>query len=171
MIYFIRHGITEYNKQKRFQGTLDIPLAKEGIDQANNAAELLKDVKIDIIYASPLSRTMQTAEIINKYHNAKIIKEKALIEFDVGKFVEHKTFDELPKNIYEMLYSKTNYFGEEDIDNFRKNLFDFLNSLKDKKENILLVSHGGVYTQIYNSNTGIIMEEEIENCKPVELKF
>ncbi len=169
MIYFIRHGQTEYNKEGRFQGILDVPLNAVGLAQATKAAENLKDMKIDIIYTSPLDRACKTAEIINKYHNVKIIKEDSLREFDVGRYVENKTFEELPKNIYDMLYDKTNYFGEEDIDNYRKNLFDFLDSLKDKKETILLVSHGGTYTQIYNRKTGVIMEAEIENCSPVLL--
>ena len=47
MIYFIRHGQTEYNKEGRFQGILNIPLNAVGLAQAEKAAESLKDIKIE----------------------------------------------------------------------------------------------------------------------------
>ena len=170
MIYFTRHGLTEYNKQQRFQGRLDIPLCPEGIAQAEAMAEKLKDIHIDIIYTSPLKRTVKTAEIVNKYHNAEIIVTDALIEFDVGRFVEGKTLAELPENIHAKLYDENkNYFGEEDIKAFRDKVFGFLRSLESTDKDYLLVSHGGVYTQIEQHLIGELKAEEIDNCSPVAL--
>ena len=107
---------------------------------------------------------------MNKYHNAKIIITNDLIEFDVGRFVEGKTLAELPEKVNEKLYDETkNYFGEEDIKAFRKKVFNFLKSLENTDQDYLLVSHGGVYTQIEQHLIGEIKAEEIDNCSPVAL--
>jgi broad specificity phosphatase PhoE len=66
MIYFVRHGETEYNVLNLMQGHMDIPLNENGINQAKIAREELKDLKIDEIYSSPLIRAYKTAEIIKK---------------------------------------------------------------------------------------------------------
>ena len=56
MIYFVRHGETEYNVLNLMQGHKDIPLNENGIHQAKIARDELKDLKIDEIYSSPLIR-------------------------------------------------------------------------------------------------------------------
>jgi probable phosphoglycerate mutase len=64
----VRHGETEWNRQKRFQGQIDIPLNDNGKQQAEQAAAFLKAVPIDAAVSSSLSRPRETAEIILKYH-------------------------------------------------------------------------------------------------------
>jgi probable phosphoglycerate mutase len=64
----VRHGETEWNRQKRFQGQIDIPLNENGKRQGQQAAEFLKDVKIDAAVSSSLSRPKETAEIILQHH-------------------------------------------------------------------------------------------------------
>lgn len=55
-IYLIRHGETEYNRQKRLQGVGDIPLNARGIELAEKTAEGLREISFDKIYTSPLIR-------------------------------------------------------------------------------------------------------------------
>jgi Fructose-2,6-bisphosphatase len=64
-LYFVRHGETLWNKSGRFQGCTDIPLSEQGIYQANRLREKLSN-QFDCLYTSPLSRALQTAEIICK---------------------------------------------------------------------------------------------------------
>jgi probable phosphoglycerate mutase len=64
----VRHGETEWNRQKRFQGQIDIPLNDNGKRQGQQAAEFLKAVKIDAAVSSSLSRPKETAEIILQHH-------------------------------------------------------------------------------------------------------
>jgi len=64
----VRHGETEWNRQKRFQGQIDIPLNENGKQQGEQAAAFLKDVKIDAAVTSSLSRPRETAEIILQHH-------------------------------------------------------------------------------------------------------
>ena len=63
-IYLIRHGETDYNRQKRLQGVTDIPLNAYGTELARKTSEGLKNVPFDRIYTSPLVRARRTAEII-----------------------------------------------------------------------------------------------------------
>lgn len=63
-IGFIRHGSTAWNKERRAQGSSDIPLDKDGINEASMLADRLAGEQWDAIYASPLLRARQTAEII-----------------------------------------------------------------------------------------------------------
>lgn len=67
-ILLVRHGETDWNLQKRFQGQIDVPLNDNGRRQAEKAAEFLKSVKLDYAISSPMLRPKETAEIILKHH-------------------------------------------------------------------------------------------------------
>lgn len=54
--YIIRHGVTEWNAQRRIQGASDIPLAKEGVRLAKATGEALEEIPFDICFTSPLCR-------------------------------------------------------------------------------------------------------------------
>jgi probable phosphoglycerate mutase len=67
-LLLVRHGETEWNRQGKFQGQIDIPLNDHGRLQAIKAGEFLKDVPIDFASSSTMSRPKETAEIILKHH-------------------------------------------------------------------------------------------------------
>lgn len=60
-IYLIRHGVTEWNKLFRYQGSTDIPLSPEGEEQAERAGLRLSQFAVDRIISSPLQRSLMTA--------------------------------------------------------------------------------------------------------------
>jgi phosphoserine phosphatase len=64
----VRHGETDWNRQKRFQGQIDVPLNPQGRVQAGQAAEFLKDIAIDRAVSSSMLRPKETAEIILQHH-------------------------------------------------------------------------------------------------------
>ncbi|MBW4440426.1 MAG: histidine phosphatase family protein [Plectolyngbya sp. WJT66-NPBG17] len=68
-LLLVRHGETEWNRQGRFQGQIDVPLNDNGRVQAGQAAEFLKSVQIDTAISSSMARPKETAEIILKYHS------------------------------------------------------------------------------------------------------
>ena len=63
MIYVIRHGQTDLNKERRMQGRSGLPLNEIGIEQAERLRDELGGIKFDIVYSSPQERAIQTAEI------------------------------------------------------------------------------------------------------------
>ena len=64
----MRHGETNWNRDKRFQGQIDIPLNDNGRQQAAYCAEFLQEAQIDRAVSSSMSRPKETAEIILKPH-------------------------------------------------------------------------------------------------------
>lgn len=84
-LYFIRHGETDWNREKRFQGQTDIPLNQLGREQALALVPYMSSLKIDAAYSSPLSRAYETAEIALSDLNLQIQKEVRLKETNVGE--------------------------------------------------------------------------------------
>lgn len=85
-LYVFRHGLTEHNKNKIFCGRTDSPLTQEGIRQAEELAEKLKDKKIDLGIYSNLSRAKDTLDIVLKYHpNTPKSPNSLILERDYGK--------------------------------------------------------------------------------------
>lgn len=68
-LLLVRHGETEWNRQTRFQGQIDVPLNDNGRQQAQKAAEFLKNVQLDFAVSSPMLRPKETAEIILQHHS------------------------------------------------------------------------------------------------------
>ncbi|MGQ9864948.1 MAG: histidine phosphatase family protein [Pseudanabaenaceae cyanobacterium] len=67
-ILLVRHGETQWNREKRFQGQIDIPLNERGQQQAARLAELLQPVAIHRAFSSPLLRPKATVEAILQFH-------------------------------------------------------------------------------------------------------
>ena len=84
-IFLIRHGETNWNKEGRFQGQIDIPLNDNGKDQASKAFEYLKDINFNKAFSSSMIRPYETAEIIlQRNKNLKITKIDSLVEISHG---------------------------------------------------------------------------------------
>lgn len=98
MIYLVRHGKTAYNKEWRLQGQLDIPLAYEGLLQAEELGLRLKKEgrRFAKLYCSTLKRARVTAEIIGRHMGLEPITIHGIEEIAFGKFQGH-TFAEIEK--------------------------------------------------------------------------
>ena len=83
-LYLIRHGETDWNKQKRMQGQTDIPLNEYGRKLAHITAEAISDIDFDIVYSSPLIRAKETAEILTGGRNIHITTDERLKEISFG---------------------------------------------------------------------------------------
>jgi probable phosphoglycerate mutase len=90
----IRHGYSVANLEKRFAGHSDFPLTDIGKKQAERCAEALKQVHIDAIYASDLSRAFETAIPVAEAHSLTVIPHKGLREIYAGVW-EGREFSEL----------------------------------------------------------------------------
>lgn len=67
-LLLVRHGETDWNRDGKFQGQIDVPLNDNGRVQAGFAAEFLKDVHLDFAVSSSMLRPKETAEIILRHH-------------------------------------------------------------------------------------------------------
>jgi broad specificity phosphatase PhoE len=83
-IYFVRHGRTEWNAIRRMQGQLNSDLDEVGRRQAEVNGRWLAGLGIEALFASPLDRTRQTAEIIQRHVDLPIVFDERLKEWDCG---------------------------------------------------------------------------------------
>jgi probable phosphoglycerate mutase len=67
-LLLVRHGETDWNRQGRFQGQIDVPLNQTGRQQGNQVAEFLRHVPIDFAVSSPMRRPQETAALILRHH-------------------------------------------------------------------------------------------------------
>ncbi|MES2978598.1 MAG: histidine phosphatase family protein [Pseudomonadota bacterium] len=93
-IIAIRHGQTAWNAETRIQGHLDIPLDEVGHGQAMRLGRALEGEAISTIYASDLTRAMETAGYVSRATGAPIVAEPGLRERGFGDF-EGRTFREI----------------------------------------------------------------------------
>ena len=83
-LILVRHGQTNWDKEKRVQGTLDIPLNNEGEKDAQKLAAELSKLKIDTLYSSPAACSLSTANEIASCRKLKVKKRKEFSELNHG---------------------------------------------------------------------------------------
>jgi broad specificity phosphatase PhoE len=84
VIWLARHGETNYNLERRFQGQGSVELSERGREQARELAEEAATLGIASLWSSPLPRARQTAEIVAQRLGLEIVDEPRLMETDAG---------------------------------------------------------------------------------------
>lgn len=157
--YIVRHGQTDYNKDHKIQGRLDIQLNESGLEQAKKIALNLKDAHFDAIYYSPLTRARQTAEEVYKNHReTDYIEAPEIIERDFGEYEGQPSDVEPPYyGLWDYSLEAKAIKGGESMSDIKSRVFPFLDELSAKHEsqNVCLVCHGGV---------GLIIREYFEGA-------
>jgi probable phosphoglycerate mutase len=163
-LILVRHGETEWNAQRRYQGQTDVPLSELGQRQAKLVAERLASQKIDAIYASDLKRAWETAQPIAKHTGLQVIPDARLRELKFG-VLEGLTFEEAQEEHPEMIAAWLEDFhntpkGGEAIEAFHARLVSLLEDLKQKHDQqvVVLVGHGGPLSEILR----IVLELSVE---------
>lgn len=169
-IILVRHGQTDWNVQDLLQGRSDIELNENGKRQTIETANKLVQMNIDAIYVSPLKRTMDTANQINKTRNLKLNIENRLIERGFGNY-EGQSKVEFRK--YWNFESNMSDNGVEPIKELFERVYVLLKELNEKytkNETVLLVTHNGVNLAVSSILNG--MKENIfeYNLKPCEYR-
>jgi alpha-ribazole phosphatase len=149
-LILVRHGNTALNSSERFWGATDVELSTEGIIQAEKLRDRLATEKIDVAYASKLSRTRLTAEIIVSRHHIDIITCAELNEINFG-VIEGLAFEEISErhpDLAEVLSKWTirpKFPGGESLDELDRRVQKFLKRLRkhQPEQTILIVSHAG----------------------------
>lgn len=85
-LYLVRHGATQLTAEDRFAGAVGVDLSDEGRWQVGRLAERLAPEGIRAIYASPLGRTVETAEILARPHRLEVRRRDGLREISHGRW-------------------------------------------------------------------------------------
>ena len=145
MIYYVRHGETEDNVKGISTGRSDIELNNNGLNQAKQTAQKLKDIKFDIAFCSPLKRARQTLQEIIKFHpNLQVIFDERVTERDYGVLTGYQE-KQFTFNRWDYNGNYDDYKGMESpakIYNRAKTFYDDIKQTYANKT-ILLVGHGG----------------------------
>ena len=99
-VFMVRHGATVLSAEDRFAGATDVALSDEGREQARRLAERLRDEKISAVFASPMSRTMDTAGILAEPHSLTVQPRDGFREISHGRW-EQMTRHEVEKRFPE----------------------------------------------------------------------
>lgn len=86
IVYLIRHGETEYNKQKRLQGQSDIALNEYGKELARLTAQGMDKIRFDYVFSSPLQRALETAGIVACDSQVPVITDERIQEIGFGEY-------------------------------------------------------------------------------------
>lgn len=150
-LYLVRHGETEWNRLKKFQGQLNSDLTDIGIEQAKALGKYLEkeNIDFDFVYSSPQERAYNTAKLIKE--DFQIITDSRLMEMAFGKW-EGMDVDlikeESAENFHNFFNSSDEYdhrpHEAESFESLEARIRLFLDEIKEKYKgkNVLVVSHG-----------------------------
>ena len=164
-LYIVRHGETEWNVIKRFQGQLNTPLTEKGMEKLRKTGKKLENVLFDEVYTSELGRTVASAEIIlnenrgykNKKRELQKLAELNEVYFGVWQGLTYEeVFLKYPEEGNNYFYNVKNYKAEnveaEKLEDALERFLKGINKILDSHEsgNILVVTHGTVFEMFMN---------------------
>lgn len=168
MIYIIRHGQTEMNSRQVLQGRSDYALNEVGVAQAMAAAKRLRDVAFSQVYASPLVRTVQTAQLV--VPDIHPVIDERLIEMDYGPY-EGTDLTRLPPEIITFFRDFVHNpapEGMEPLNSVVSRAGAFLEEIRNVEGNILISTHAiamkGLLEYLTPESDGAYWSKYIGNC-------
>jgi probable phosphoglycerate mutase len=169
ILYSVRHGESDYNVQGRLQGQSNLPaLSPLGRRQSEAAATALAGRPIEAVYASPLRRALQTAEIIARALGLEVRTDPRLMEIHVGVFQDQLRSDlETTQGEALRLWQS----GDPDFvipgGESRRQLARRGHEAFEAIWHALVVAHGGLLVSTIKSLLGIPLPDPplaLENC-------
>lgn len=151
-IYLIRHGQTDSNKSKTFQGRTDTALNAAGIAQAQKLGEYFSNIHLDAIYCSSLKRAQMTAQPIAESHQMDIITRDALQEVAFGAWegLDYEAINSKWPGQIDMFFAKPGEIVPPEAEGFAAaqkrvmQAFEAIIAEQGHHKDIAIVSHGGV---------------------------
>lgn len=164
-IYLVRHGETDWNQAGLLQGQTDIALNAQGLEQAREAAERLKEVPFEIAFCSPLIRAKRTAETIIGDRKITLTTDERLRELNFGPWegVDIRTIKDAASQPFTNPGSYIPPEGAESFAQLYKRSGEFVDQvllpLEGTYETVLVVAHGGVNRSILNPVLNIPVDD------------
>ena len=147
-VYLVRHGQTAWNVGEIFRGRADIPLDETGKREVHLAGETLRDETLHAVYSSPLSRSMETAENIAKFHDISVTPLDAIVDISYGEWegLGNQEVQQKYPDLHALWLTephKVLFPGGESLDEVRSRTMAALDDLlvKHQEENFALVAH------------------------------
>jgi broad specificity phosphatase PhoE len=149
-----RHGETDWNRERRLQGSTDVPLNDLGRSQARQLAAELEDVELAAIFSSDLQRASETAEIVAAAKGLRVQTERGLRERSFGSW-EGLTRDEIAERFPDLEH----HDGESD-DVVRRRVLAVMHRIvaSHPEGNVLVVSHGSALNALWHQASGQRLE-------------
>lgn len=173
-IYIVRHGQVPHNAKREYNNK-DEDLTELGIRQAKNLRDKIKNIHFDIVISSPLLRTIHTEDILTNYDDS-LITDNRLTERNCGN-LSGQPLEVTNRDEYWNYYTTIQYGTSENIKDFFGRIYNFLDELKTKEYNtVLIVAHSGVskaFDGYFNGiQDGKFLHRGLKNCelKIYELK-
>ncbi len=143
-----RHGETDWNRESRFQGHADTQLNESGREQAQELADRLARERITVVYASPLARALETAEIVAGRLGLDVETVEGLREVDVGSWsglTRAEIEERFPEGFRRWIEFDHGWDGGESYEELGVRVLAALRKLaaRHPEERVLVVSHGG----------------------------
>ena len=173
----IRHGLTELNRDKRVGGRVDVPLVEEGREQAREARQRFDGTPFDVVISSPLSRVLETAEIIAGVGRDEVQVEESCIERSFGEMeglAPEQVREQLPQVRYtrigEVDYS-LNPPGGENFEQLHERAREFFEQtvMSHRGKRVVLFCHENFLQQLHGVIRGLGPFESLEwgilNCE------
>ena len=164
-IYLVRHGETDWNQAGLLQGQTDIALNAQGLEQAREAAERLKEVPFEIAFCSPLIRAKRTAETIIGDRKITLTTDERLRELNFGPWegVDIRSIKDAASQPFTNPGSYIPPVGAESFAQLYKRSGEFVDQvllpLEGTYETVLVVAHGGVNRSILNPVLNIPVDD------------
>ncbi|WP_404462432.1 histidine phosphatase family protein [Sutcliffiella horikoshii] len=165
----IRHGSTAWNKERRAQGSSNIPLDQDGIRDAESLADRIKDEEWDVIYSSDLLRAMQTAEIVARNLQVdEVFLDSRLQEVNGGQIegtTEPERIEKWGENWRDL------DLGIESREMVIKRALSFIEEVTEKHKDQIVVSHGSYIRHVLRELVkDLKMEDHLENTSVSTVK-
>lgn len=162
LVYLLRHGETDWNKEKRIQGCTDIPINEYGRELARKTRDGLKDTKFDMCLCSPLCRARETASIVLEGRDVPIEPCDAVREMNFGEYEGLPSSEEPMKTIWHNFFHDTESYVAsktgESVEELLARAGEFLAHLSSNPDyqdkRILVSTHGAAMTAMINQIKG-----------------
>ncbi|MEM9778006.1 MAG: histidine phosphatase family protein [Chloroflexota bacterium] len=149
-LILVRHGQTEWNIERRYQGQTDTRLTDFGRQQMLQSAQMLTGSKIDHIIASPLARAKESADLVAESLQLEVMIEPRFVEMSLGAW-EGQSYV-LGRQTNEWFESAPH--GGETGGEFRSRIEDWLQEQTKSDKTVLIIVHGLVVQVILSQLLG-----------------
>ena len=159
-ILLTRHGETDWNRARRFQGHADTPLNAAGQAQARRLADALTGERLDALYSSDLRRAHETAEIVGELLRLPITVDPDLREIDVGSW-SGLTYDEIGERAWD----------GETYEAHAERMLRAVSRIVERhpEGRVAIISHGGSVRRIFEA-AQLTERPVLENCEIVAFR-